>query len=82
MTRKNARKDKGDEEEKEEEEEEPPSKEENTKFHAKKAPHEFYDTNILLPFPRKRKQTFDEQFRKFVEVIRQLYVNISLLDAM
>jgi hypothetical protein len=81
MTKKSARKGKEDEEEKEEEEE-PPSKEENDKFHGKTAPHEFYDTNILLPFPRTRKQTTDEQIGKFVEVIRQLYVNIPLLDAM
>jgi len=81
MTQKNARKDKEDEEEKEEDEEEPSPKEENTRFHGRTAPHEIYDTNILLPFPRTRKQTTDEQFRKFVEVIRQLYVNIPLLDA-
>jgi len=46
------------------------------------APHEFYDTNILMPFPRTRTQKTDEQFGKFVEVIQQLYVNIPLLDAM
>jgi hypothetical protein len=48
----------------------------------KKAPHEFYDTPVL-PFPRRqRKPSVDEQFGKFVEVIRKLYVNIPLLDAM
>jgi len=78
MTKKTARKDK----EVEEDKEEAPSKQENTKFYGKTAPHEFYDTNILLPFPRTRKPTTDEQFGKFVEVIRQLYVNIPLLDAM
>jgi hypothetical protein len=60
MTRKIARKEKEDEEDKEEEVEESPSKEETTKFHGKTAPHEFYDTNILLPFPRTRKQSSDE----------------------
>jgi len=35
-----------------------------------------------MPFPRTRTQKTDEQFSKFVEVIRQLYVNIPLLDAM
>ncbi|XP_021319182.1 uncharacterized protein LOC110436414 [Sorghum bicolor] len=78
MTKKTARKDK----EVEEDKEEAPSKQENTKFYGKTAPHEFYDTNILLPFPRTRKPTTDEQFGKFVEVIRQLYVKIPLLDAM
>jgi hypothetical protein len=56
MTRKTTRKDKEDEEEKEEDEEEPSFKEENTRFHGKTTPHEFYDTNILLPFPRTRKK--------------------------
>ena len=43
---------------------------------------EFHDTTTL-PFPeRLRKPVADEQFGKFVEVIRKLYVNIPLLDAM
>ena len=43
---------------------------------------EFHDTTAL-PFPeRLRKPVADEQFGKFVEVIRKLYVNIPLLDAM
>ena len=43
---------------------------------------EFHDTTVL-PFPeRLRKPVADEQFGKFVEVIRKLYVNIPLLDAM
>lgn len=47
-----------------------------------KPPSELRDTN-LLPFPpRQRKPNVDEQFSKFVEVIRKLYVNIPLLDAM
>ena len=42
----------------------------------------FQDTTAL-PFPeRLRKPVADEQFDKFVEVIRKLYVNILLLDAM
>ena len=43
---------------------------------------EFHDTTAL-PFPERiRKLVADEQFGKFVEVIRKLYVNIPLLDAM
>ena len=43
---------------------------------------EFHDTTAL-PFPgRMRKPVADEQFSKFVEVIKKLYVNILLLDAM
>jgi hypothetical protein len=42
---------------------------------------DFHDTN-LLPFPcRNQKAKTDEQFSKFVEVIRKLYINILLLDA-
>ncbi|XP_021321290.1 uncharacterized protein LOC110437236 [Sorghum bicolor] len=81
MTRKPARKDKQDEEDKVKEVE-LPSREESTKFNGKVAPHEFYDTNLLMPFPRTRTQKTDEQFSKFVEVIQQLYVNIPLLGAM
>jgi len=45
-------------------------------------PHEFYDTTVL-PFPqRNKKAAADEQYSKFVEVIKKLYVNIPLLDAM
>lgn len=37
----------------------------------------------MLPFPyRHRKPSSDEQFGKFVELIKKLYVNIPLLDAM
>ena len=43
---------------------------------------EFHDTTTL-PFPERiRKPVADEQFGKFVEVIKKLYVNIPLLDAM
>lgn len=43
---------------------------------------DFYNTTAL-PFPeQKRKPVADEQFGKFVEVIKKLYVNIPLLDAM
>jgi len=81
MTKKPARKDEQDEEE-EVEEVELPSIDESTKFNGKVAPYEFYDTNLLMPFPWTWTQKTDEQFGKFVEVIRQLYVNIPLLDAM
>ena len=41
-----------------------------------------HDTTAL-PFPERiRKPVADEQFGKFVEVIKKLYVNIPLLDAM
>jgi hypothetical protein len=37
----------------------------------------------VLPFSRRnRKPTVDEQFVRFVEVIKKLYVNIPLLEAM
>ncbi|WVZ84007.1 hypothetical protein U9M48_031091 [Paspalum notatum var. saurae] len=49
---------------------------------SKTLPHEFYDTTVL-PFPqRNKKAAADEQYSKFVEVIKKLYVNIPLLDAM
>ena len=42
---------------------------------------EFHDTTDL-PFPERiRKPVADEQFGKFVEIIKKLYVNIPLLDA-
>ncbi|KAJ1279158.1 hypothetical protein BS78_04G133700 [Paspalum vaginatum] len=48
----------------------------------KSAAHEFCDTTVL-PFPQwQKKTTVDDQFGKFVEVIKKLYVNIPLLDAM
>jgi hypothetical protein len=48
----------------------------------KTAPQEYVDT-MLLPFPRRiKKPTVDEQFRKFVEVIKKLNVNIPFLEAM
>jgi len=48
----------------------------------KSAPHEFYDST-MLPFPqRQKKASVYDQFGKFVEVIKKLYVNIPLLDAM
>ena len=43
---------------------------------------EFHDTTALPFSERLRKPVADEQFGKFVEVIRKLYVNIPLLDAM
>ena len=43
---------------------------------------EYHDTTAL-PFPERiRKPVADEQFGKFVKVIKKLYVNIPLLDAM
>ena len=43
---------------------------------------DYHDTTALL-FPKRiRKPVADEQFGKFVEVIKKLYVNIPLLDAM
>ena len=43
---------------------------------------DYHDTTAL-PFPERiRKPVADEQFGKFVEVIKKLYVNIPLLDAM
>ena len=43
---------------------------------------DYHDTTAL-PFPERiRKPAADEQFGKFVEVIKKLYVNIPLLDAM
>jgi hypothetical protein len=48
----------------------------------KMAPQEYVDT-MLLPFPRRiKKPTVDEQFGKFVEVIKKLNVNIPFLEAM
>ena len=45
-------------------------------------PQEFHDMGVL-PFPPwQKKVNVDEQFGKFVEVIKKLYVNIPLLDAM
>ena len=43
---------------------------------------DYHDTTAL-PFPERiRKLVADEQFGKFVEVIKKLYVNTPLLDAM
>ena len=42
-----------------------------------------YHGTTTLPFPERiGKPVADEQFGKFVEVIKKLYVNIPLLDAM
>jgi hypothetical protein len=77
-----AEKTKEPEPESEGEEEETEVEKEGASEVPKKAPHEFYDAAVL-PFPRRqRKTSVDEQFGKFVEVIRKLYVNIPLLDAM
>ena len=43
---------------------------------------DYHDTTAL-PFPERiRKAVADEQFSKFVEVIKKIYVNIPILDAM
>jgi len=43
---------------------------------------DFQDTNYL-PFPRRnrRPQQIDEQFGNFMEVLKKIYINIPLLDA-
>jgi hypothetical protein len=43
---------------------------------------DYHDTTALPFLQRIRKPVADEQFGKFVEVIKKLYVNIPLLDAM
>ena len=43
---------------------------------------DYHDTTALPFLERIRKPVADEQFGKFVEVIKKLYVNIPLLDAM
>ena len=45
--------------------------------------HRSFKTPLPLPFSKRiRKPVADEQFGKFIEVIRKLYVNVPLLDAM
>jgi len=41
-----------------------------------------HDTTTLPFLERKRRPVVDEQFGKFVEVIKKLYVNIPILDTM
>ena len=43
---------------------------------------DYHDTTALPFSERIRKPVADEQFSKFVEVIKKLYINIPLLDAM
>ena len=43
---------------------------------------DYHDTTALPFLEQKRKLVADEQFGKFVKVIKKLYVNIPLLDAM
>ena len=43
---------------------------------------DYQDTTALPFLERIRKLVADEQFGKFVEIIKKLYVNIPLLDAM
>jgi hypothetical protein len=48
----------------------------------KTTPQEYVDT-MLLPFSQRiKKPTMDEQFGKFIEVIKKLNVNIPFLEAM
>ncbi|KAJ1255432.1 hypothetical protein BS78_K225700 [Paspalum vaginatum] len=52
------------------------------KAQPKTLPHEFYNTMVLAFPPRNKKAATDEQYSKFVELIKKLYINITLLDAM
>jgi hypothetical protein len=63
--------------------EEPPSNDDTDKVHeGKKAPYEFYDTQ-LLSFPtRIKKLAPDEQFNHFVDMIQRINISVPLLDAM
>jgi hypothetical protein len=57
-----------------------PKKEEETL--GKASPKGISDTH-LLPFPRQAKKPVeDEQFSRFMEIIRRMYVHIPMLDAM
>jgi hypothetical protein len=47
-----------------------------------RASREYHDTTALPFLKRRRRPVADEQFGKFVEVIKKLYVNIRLLDDM
>ncbi|WVZ81211.1 hypothetical protein U9M48_028620, partial [Paspalum notatum var. saurae] len=42
----------------------------------KHLPHEFYDTTVLPFPPRNKKAATDEQYSKFVEVIKKLYSSV------
>jgi hypothetical protein len=73
----------GAEQEAEEEEvEEPSSATAEETVEVPRASSDYHDTTILPFLKRRRKPVTDEQFGKFVEVIRKVYVNIPLLDAM
>jgi hypothetical protein len=57
-----------------------PEKEEEN--HGKASHKDISDTH-LLPFPRQaKKHVEDEKFSRFMEVIRRMYIHISMLDAM
>ena len=71
----------GDEDQEEAEESNTSSAQEET-VEPPRTSREFHDTTALPFTKRIRKPVADEQFGKFVEVIRKLYVNIPLLDAM
>ena len=43
---------------------------------------DYHDTTALPFSERIRKPVADEQFGKFIEVIKKLYINIPLLDVM
>jgi len=64
------------------EEDEEPTAASKEREEAPKAPEVNRDPTFL-PFPeRKRRSTTDEQFDRFVEVIKKVHINIPLLDAM
>jgi hypothetical protein len=46
-----------------------------------RASREYHDTTALPFLERRRRPMIDQQFSKFIEVIKKLYVNIPLLDA-
>jgi hypothetical protein len=69
------------EEEKAEAEAEPRPKKEEENL-GKALPKDISDTH-LLPFPHQaKKHVEDENFSRFVEVIRRMYIHIPMLDAM
>jgi hypothetical protein len=44
------------------------------------APQDFVDTSYLLFPTRNRKQTMDEQFARFVEMIEKIHMSVPLMD--
>ena len=58
-----------------------PATQEDT-MEAPRASREYHDTTALPLTEQIRRPVADEQFNKFIKVIKKLYVNITLLDAM